>query len=219
MTAVRATRSRMVGMPSARSPPPEPDEGGLRDHHPSHPRVEPEDLRSIRLGANPGLNPGPEAGQPLLQPVRLDHREALSIHPRCDLRPERVSPDYPSHPRIMVRGMLAYVPCPLPRRTRTGAHVGCFPVPRGLPHLTVGSPGRARGPSATSRIYGLLGLHSRYGPQACSPIQDGLYRKASVQPVTRPNRLLATRSNRQLSAWNPPPLVIRAVGAHDQVRA
>ncbi len=31
------------------------------------------------------------------------------------------------------------MPCPLPRRTRTGAHVGCFPVPRGLPRITGGS--------------------------------------------------------------------------------
>ncbi len=31
------------------------------------------------------------------------------------------------------------MPCPVPRRTRTGAHVGCFPVPRGLPRITGGS--------------------------------------------------------------------------------
>ncbi len=47
-------------------------------------------------------------------------------------------PDYPYH--------LAYVPCPLPRRTRTGAPVGCFPVPRGLPLISGGSA------SATSLI-------------------------------------------------------------------
>ena len=61
---------------------------------------------------------------------------------------------------------------------------------------------------------GLLGLHSRYGPSDCSTAQGGLRRKASARPVTPPSRLPATRSNRQLSGWNPPPLVIRAVGAH-----
>ncbi len=65
-------------------------------------------------------------------PVRLPPGPpCLPRRRRRDLRPERVSPDYPNH--------LACVPCPLPRRTRTGAHVGCFPVPRGLPHLTDGS--------------------------------------------------------------------------------
>ena len=33
-------------------------------------------------------------------------------------------------------------------------------------------------------------------------------------PVTRQDRLSATRSNRQLSGWILPPLVLRAVGAH-----
>ncbi len=46
----------------------------------------------------------------------------------CDLQPERVSPDYPDH--------LPNVPCPLPRWIGTGAYVGCFPIPRGLP-LTI----------------------------------------------------------------------------------
>ena len=31
--------------------------------------------------------------------------------------------------------------------------------------------------------------------------------------------LVSYRSNRQLSGWNPPPLVIRAVGAHWEMRA
>ena len=38
--------------------------------------------------------------------------------------------------------------------------------------------------------------------------------QASVPPVTRQDRLSATRSNRQLSGWILPPLVLRAVGAH-----
>ena len=35
-------------------------------------------------------------------------------------------------------------------------------------------------------------------------------------PVSRPSRSSATRPNRQLPGWNPPPLVIRAFGAHSQ---
>lgn len=38
---------------------------------------------------------------------------------------ERVSRDYPK--------CLSSVPCPLPRRTRTGARVDCFPIPCSLP--------------------------------------------------------------------------------------
>jgi hypothetical protein len=56
--------------------------------------------------------------------------------------------------------------------------------------------------------------HSRYGPSDCSAAQGGICRKASARPPTPPSRLPATRSNQLLSGWNPPPLVIRAVGAH-----
>src|SRR3954467_1943668 len=39
-------------------------------------------------------------------------------------------------------------------------------------------------------------------------------------PVSCPTKpLVSYRSNRQLSGWNPPPLVIRAVGAHWGMRA
>jgi len=46
-------------------------------------------------------------------------------------RAARASPDDPHHP--------SSVPCPLPRRIETGARVGCFPVPRGLPRISGGS--------------------------------------------------------------------------------
>lgn len=46
-------------------------------------------------------------------------------------RAERASPDDPHHP--------SSVPCPLPRRIETGARVGSFPVPRGLPRISGGS--------------------------------------------------------------------------------
>src|SRR3954468_14011972 len=36
-----------------------------------------------------------------------------------------------------------------------------------------------------------------------------------LQPVSYPTKpLVSYRTNRQLSGWNPPPLVLRAVGAH-----
>jgi hypothetical protein len=50
---------------------------------------------------------------------------------RRDLQPKRASPDYPDH--------LPNVPCPLPRWIGTGAYVGCFPIPRGLPRQKGGS--------------------------------------------------------------------------------
>jgi len=43
----------------------------------------------------------------------------------------RISPDYPHHH--------SNVPCPLPRWTEMGAHVGCFPIRLGLPRTAVGS--------------------------------------------------------------------------------
>ena len=60
----------------------------------------------------------------------------------------------------------------------------------------------------------LLRLHSNYGPLDRSTAQGGLCHRASIHPVTRTNRLPATRSNRQLSGWFLPPLVIRAFWAH-----
>ena len=57
-------------------------------------------------------------------PVRLPPGPPCSPRRwRCDLRPERASPDYPDH--------LSNVPCPIPRWIGTGAYVGCFPIPRG----------------------------------------------------------------------------------------
>ncbi len=55
---------------------------------------------------------------------------------------------------------------------------------------------------------GLLRLHSNYGPLDRSTAQGGLCHRASIHPVTRTNRLPATRSNRQLSGWFLPPLAV-----------
>src|SRR5262249_2857837 len=50
------------------------------------------------------------------------------------------------------------------------------------------------------------------------PPKGDLCREAPTQPVTQPSRSPASGLNRQLSRWNPPPLMIRAVKAHCQVR-
>jgi hypothetical protein len=46
------------------------------------------------------------------------------------------------------------------------------------------------------------------------PPKGGLCHKAPARSVARASRLSATRSNRLLSRWNPPPLATRASGAH-----
>ena len=86
--------------------------------------------------------------------------------------------------------------------------------------MSVASPSRAAFPLSQAgrhpRLHfrGLLRLHSNYGPLDRSTAQGGLCHRASIHPVTRTNRLPATRSNRQLSGWFLPPLVIRAFWAH-----
>ena len=90
--------------------------------------------------------------------------------------------------------------------------------------MSVASPSRAAFPVSQAgrhpRLHfrGLLRLHSNYGPLDRSTAQGGLCHRASIHPVTRINRLPATRSNRQLSGWFLPPLVIRAFWAHCDLR-
>ena len=95
-----------------------------------------------------------------------------------------------------------------------------YPGGPGRVHMSVASPSRAAFPGSQAgrhpRLHfrGLLRLHSNYGPLDRSAAQGGLCHRASIHPVTRTNRLPATRSNRQLSGWFLPPLVIRAFWAH-----
>ena len=77
-------------------------------------------------------------------------------------------------------------------------------------------PQMAGGSASACHFRGLLGLHSRYGPSDRSVAQGDLCHEAPALPVTRPSRSSATRSIDKLSGWNPPPLVIRAFGAHCQ---
>ena len=51
--------------------------------------------------------------------------------------PEDVTPRLPGRTSTLAAG--SSVPCPLPRRIETGARVGAFPVPRGLPRISGGS--------------------------------------------------------------------------------
>ena len=91
--------------------------------------------------------------------------------------------------------------------------------------MSVASPSHAAFPGSQAgrhpRLHfrGLLRLHSNYGPLDRSTAQGGLCHRASIHPVTRTNRLPATRSNRQLSGWVLPPLVIRAFWAHHDIGA
>ncbi len=122
---------------------------------------------------------------------------------RCDLQPKRVSPDYPDH--------LPNVPCPLPRWIGTGAYVGCFPIPRGLPQQTGGSAStnslsRPAQASLALRPAGSLDRPRR-------PLSRG-FETASYP--TAP--LVSYQINRQLSGWFLPPLVFRAFGAHVESR-
>ena len=68
---------------------------------------------------------------------------------------------------------------------QTGASVDFFPVHAAFPKWPEG-----RHPHCHFR--GLLRLHSRYGPHACSTAQGGLCHGASTGPVARPRRPLAT---------------------------
>ena len=110
-----------------------------------------------------------------LSDSRRGRRPTATLRPLPS--PARVSPDYPHH--------LSDVPCPLPRRTETGASVDCFPAVRP-------SPKSRRVGIRNCHFRGLLRLHSRYGPPDRSAAQGGLCREASTRPVTRPSRSPAT---------------------------
>src|SRR5258707_10519051 len=90
---------------------------------------------------------------------------------------------------------------------RAGAYVDCFPASRSLPQMAGGSA------SALS-LSRLLRLHSRYGPPDGSAAHRRPLSRGS-NPCGYPHKpLVSYRINRQLSGWIPPPLMIRAFGAH-----
>ena len=159
--------------------------------------------RLLSVKSAPEVRVLPSAGitrhQRYYHPFRFPPAPPPEVTLRPLPSPRRASPDYPHH--------LPCVPCPLPRRTATGAFVGYSPVPRGLPLISGGS-------ASTSSLSRPAQASLAFGPQGRSTAQGGLCHRASVPPVTRQDRLSATRSNRQLSGWILPPLVLRAVGAH-----
>jgi hypothetical protein len=129
-----------------------------------------------------------------LSDSHLCHRLSAPLRPLPS--PTVGLPRYPHHP--------SGVPCPLPRRIKTGALVDGFPARAAFPVMQAG-----RHPHLSFR--GLLRLHSRYGPSDCSTpssaiprarargtlgsvAQGGLCHAASIQPVARPNRSSATRA-------------------------
>src|SRR5215831_13601911 len=67
-------------------------------------------------------------------------------------------------------------------------------------------------------IQGLLRLHTRYGPpDRSAALRRPLSRGSN--PCSCPHEpLVSYRINRQLSGWNPPPLMMRAFGAHCHFR-
>ena len=61
-----------------------------------------------------------------------------------------------------------------------------------LPHSALAFPKLWVGRHPHCPFRGLLRLHSRYSPHACSTAQGGLCHGASTEPVARPRRPLAT---------------------------
>ena len=110
---------------------------------------------------------------------------------------------------LMTTNHLSNVPCLLPRRIeRVRVSIAS--------HARRSFPKWQEGQHPHCHFRGLLRLHTRYGPPDCSAAQGDLCREAPTQPVTQPSRSPASGFNRQLSGWNPPPLIIRAFGAHCQ---
>ena len=95
-----------------------------------------------------------------------------------------------------------------------GGSSGC--VCRLLPPHHAAFPKWQEGRHPHCHFRGLLRLHSRYGP----PDRSAAHRRPlsrGSNPCGYPHKpLVSYRINRQLSGWIPPPLMIRAFGAHCQ---
>ena len=109
------------------------------------------------------------------------------------------SPSYPRHP--------SGVPCPLPRWTAAGASVGCFPATCSLPRNSGGSASTTSLSRPAQASLALRPVGSLNRPRR--PLSRGF------DPPGRPDRpLVSYQINRQLSGWNLPPRVARAIWAH-----
>jgi TolB-like protein len=133
------------------------------------------------LGSAPEVRVLPSTGvtrpQQYFDPVRL---------------PPTPTPETPLRPLPSCQTGIPRLPEPPSQRAvpttpadRMSASVDCFPIHAAFPVLQAG-----RHPHLYFR--GLLRLHSRYGPLACSTAQGGLCHEASAQLVTRPSRSSAT---------------------------
>jgi hypothetical protein len=91
---------------------------------------------------------------------------------------------------------------------RAGARVDYFPAHAAFPHTSEG-----RHPHCHFR--GLLGLHTRFGPPDRSAAQRRPLSRGSDPSGYPAEPLVSYRTNRQLSGWNLPPLMVRAFGAHE----
>ena len=90
---------------------------------------------------------------------------------------------------------------------QAGARVDYFPAHTAFPHTSEG-----RHPHCHFR--GLLGLHTRFGPPDRSAAQRRPLSRGSDPSGYPAEPLVSYRTNRQLSGWNLPPLMVRAFGAH-----
>ena len=98
------------------------------------------------------------------------------------------------------------VPCPLPRWTRR-VRVSMLPRPHGLPLISGGS---ASTPPLSRPAQASLALRpARLLNRPRRPLSRG-FDKASYPAMP----LVSYQTDRLLSGWNLPPLVIRAFGAH-----
>ena len=147
----------------------------------------------------------PSAGVTQLQwsydPVRLPPKPSpVSDVEAATLAHKRVSPDYSDHP--------SDVPCPLPRRIKRV-------------RVSIASP--LMQPSPNGRRVGIRIVTF----EACSGFTHVTARRIAQSPKATFSRgsdpcsypqepLVSYRINRQLSGWNLPPLMFRALGAHCQ---
>jgi hypothetical protein len=132
-------------------------------------------------------------------PVRLPPRPPLLATSRPLPSPTTGLPRLPASPFQRA--------APTTPADRTAACVDYFAIHTAFPAFRPG-----RHPHYGFR--GLLRLHSRYGPLDRSTARSGLLSRG-FDPVGCPSKpLVSYQIHRQLYGRNPPPLVTRAFGAH-----
>src|SRR3954451_17626530 len=108
------------------------------------------------------------------------------------------------------------------RATVPPAHIACSqgwtlkrvrPGPKRWP-WSGRAPSRPNPLDIKGPIQGLLGLHSHYGLSDCSVAQRRPLSRGFSPAGSPAEPLVSYQRNRQLTGWNLPPLVNRAVWAH-----